>query len=1007
MAAVDDLFSAVRQACAPRVWSRGVELARAGAVVGEHRDEDEVVLRVAVTGSPIAPAVTLWLDDSEWECECESRRESCFHVAAAVIAFKQATNAGEELPGPGAQMARVAYRIHRTPEGLAFDRVLIRGEGEEAREYPLDDRLTAYSRGRIKGSSALLTTAADMTIEVVLGGLQRGVLPTKVMRVILPHLAPDGERPSDVKLDGVPIKISSTPVRPHVKVANDRNSDGVRISLIRDPEITEFFKNGAVLCGETLRPTGVVGLKRDEVLRLKKGIIYPREQVVGLVSDVIPHLEKHTTVHIRSKRLPHKKASLRPRLTFDTRRQGDGLAVLPTIVYGEPAVARVDGQRLVTFGEILPERDRIAEERLRTRLSFELEMSAGRPKVFAGEEAMTIGERLAALGEVRGGGHEEFFRVGPLRPRIVGDGARPRITFFTVGEGGEGDEGGEGEGPSGRGGEVDAGRVVEAWERGESLVPLGTGGFAPLPVDWLERYGPHLTFLLSARGADGTLQPWARPSLAELAVDLDDRAVDPDLSALRALTEDFTGLPPTKLPEDLRATLRDYQEAGVRWLAFLRRAGLGALLADDMGLGKTLQTLCTLERGAPALVVVPTSVLHAWADELGRFRPTLKVHRYYGPGRVLEPGADVTLTTYALLRREREGLRRAPALEGQEQEPWDTVVLDEAQTIKNPESQVAQAAFELEAKHRIALSGTPVENRLDELWSILFFLNRGLLGSRSDFRRNFADPIAAGSPPVAAELRRRIRPFVLRRRKSEVARELPPRTEVVLRCQLDKREREVYNALRAATLSEVAEELAKGKGVLKALEALLRLRQASCHRGLIPGQEAASSSKVRLLRSTLEEIVDEGHKALVFSQWTGLLDRIEPELEDAGLGFTRLDGSTRDRESVVRHFQDPKGPPVMLISLKAGGTGLTLTAADHVFLVDPWWNPAVEDQAADRAHRIGQDKPVLIHRLVAEDTVEERILALQARKRAIADAALGGADQAGGLSKADLLALLD
>ncbi len=995
MVAINDLFSAVFRASARPVWARGVELARAGAVVGEHRDEDEVILRVAVTGSPIAPAVTLWVDDGEWDCECESRREVCFHVVAAVIALKQAVEAGEELPGLGARMARVGYRMHRTPKGLSFDRALVRGEGQDAVEHTLDDRLTAYSRGRLSGSKAILTTAADMTIEVVLGGLQRGVLPLKVMRVILPHLASDREREVDVKLDDVPIKIDATPVRPHVKVADDKDSDGIRVSLIRDPAISEFFKNGAVLCGDTLRPTGIVGLTRVEVMRLKAGIIYPREQAVGLISDVIPHLKKHTTVHIRSKRLPHKKVSLRPRVVFETRRQGDSLAVLPTIVYGEPAVARVDGQRLVTFGEVLPERNRIAEERLRTRLSYELEMSAGRAMLFLGEDAMTIGERLAALGEVRGDAQHEFFRASPLRPRLGGDQGRSKITFFSGGEG------------TSEVREVDAHRVVDAWQRGESLVPLAGGGFAPLPVDWLERYGQHLIFLLDARGADGSIQAWARPVLAELAVDLEGHDIGPELMALRSLAEDFEGLPPVVLPKDLGATLRDYQETGVRWLAFLRRAGLGALLADDMGLGKTLQTLCTIVPGSQTLVVMPTSVLHAWAKELRRFRPALRVHRYYGPGRELDPLADVTLTTYTLLRREREKLQRAPVAEGAEPKPWDTVILDEAQSIKNPTSQVAQAAFEIEAVHRIALSGTPVENRLDELWSILFFLNRGLLGSRTDFRRNFSDPIAAGSPKAAKELRRRIRPFVLRRRKSEVARELPPRTEVVLRCQLDEREREVYDALRAATRSEVAEQLAAGKGVLKALEALLRLRQASCHRGLVPGQEAKTSSKVVLLRETLEEIVAEGHKALVFSQWTGLLDRIEPALKGAGLAFTRLDGSTRDREAVVNAFQDPDGPPVMLISLKAGGTGLTLTAADHVFLVDPWWNPAVEDQAADRAHRIGQERPVLIHRLVAENTVEERILALQERKREIADAALGEANQAGGLSKNDLLALLD
>jgi SNF2 family DNA or RNA helicase len=299
-----------------------------------------------------------------------------------------------------------------------------------------------------------------------------------------------------------------------------------------------------------------------------------------------------------------------------------------------------------------------------------------------------------------------------------------------------------------------------------------------------------------------------------------------------------------------------------------------------------------------------------------------------------------------------------------------------------------------------------VENRLDELWSQFHFTNRGLLGGRADFQERYAKPIAEAQTGAAARLHERIRPFMLRRLKRDVAPELPPRTDMVLRCALNPDERSVYDAIRAATMAEVVEKLQAGGNVLAALEALLRLRQACCHSALVPGQQAATSSKVELLCETLSEAVDEGHKALVFSQWTGLLDLVEGPLNAAGIRFNRLDGSTKDRGEVVRTFQDEAGPPVMLVSLKAGGTGLNLTAADHVFLLDPWWNPAVEDQAADRAHRIGQERPVFVHRLVAEDTVEERILALQDEKRAIAQAALEGSDRGSALTRDDLLALL-
>jgi len=350
-----------------------------------------------------------------------------------------------------------------------------------------------------------------------------------------------------------------------------------------------------------------------------------------------------------------------------------------------------------------------------------------------------------------------------------------------------------------------------------------------------------------------------------------------------------------------------------------------------------------------------------------------------------------------LLRRDRESLTARH---------WQAVILDEAQAIKNPSSQVAQAAYQLRADQRITLTGTPVENRLEELWSQLHFLNPGLLGGRRDFEERYAGPIGDGDEAALEHLRMRLRPFVLRRKKSEVAPELPPRTEMVLHCVLSEEERAVYDAVLAATRNDVVQQLQGGGNVLAALEALLRLRQACCHPQLLPGQSLDVSAKLALLSDRLETAVAEGHKALVFSQWTSLLDLVEPRLREAGLGFTRLDGSTRDRGAVVREFSASDGPPIFLISLRAGGTGLNLTAADHVFLLDPWWNPAVEAQAADRAHRIGQERPVFIHRMVAENTVEERILALQDKKRELADAALSDAGAAGRITREDLLALL-
>ena len=463
---------------------------------------------------------------------------------------------------------------------------------------------------------------------------------------------------------------------------------------------------------------------------------------------------------------------------------------------------------------------------------------------------------------------------------------------------------------------------------------------------------------------------------------------------MRALVDDFDGIPDAPLPDDFLGELRSYQQTGINWLTFLRKAEMGGVLADDMGLGKTIQALCMIRE--KTLVVAPRSVLRNWENEASKFRPGLKVSVYHGPDRKFDKDADLIITTFALLRGDQEKLTKIE---------WDMVILDEAQAIKNPQSQVAQAAFKLNARFRVTLTGTLVENRLEELWSQMHFVNPGLLAGRKDFDERYAQPISRADTGVAKHLRERIRPFILRRLKREVAPELPPRTEQILRCQLSGAEREVYNTVRVATQAKLMER-AGAPNVMAALEALLRLRQASCHAGLVPGQSAEGSSKIDLLVDTLSSVVAQGHKALVFSQWTGLLNLIEPHMQGAELDFVRLDGQTRDRQGVVDTFQADDGPPVMLISLKAGGTGLNLTAADHVFLVDPWWNPAVEDQAADRAHRIGQDKPVMVYRLVAEDTVEERIIALQQRKRALAEAALGSADQAASITRDDLMALL-
>jgi superfamily II DNA or RNA helicase len=971
---IQALFEAIRRECSTAGWSRGVELVRADAVSGDSDDGDEIVIRVSERGGLICPTVTLYPGDRDWECDCGSPQAGCAHAAAAVIALRQARKEGAALPGSEKTGGRIGYRFRRCSGGLELDRVVISGGENEN----LKTTLAAIASGRVDGPR-FLATQTDLAVERILGSRLHGALP----RGIVPRLLATLADCPNVQLDEVSVRTSGERIGLCARLIDA--DGGFQLSVGRDPRVTEVIGVDTVLCGGTLHPVGATNLTGRELEELTRGRTFGPGDVADLVTEILPSLSQRIPIDVQTRRLP-KTVEERPRLSVEVRREGEELSVLPTLVYGDPPIARVDAGKLVSLRSPVPLRDEAGERQLIRKIQNELHLLPGRRVRLSGEEAVELASRLEAWGGEILGDSREAFRVAPrLRPQLRVDGRHLEVHFVTSGAG-DGSE---------KARRADPARVLRAWRKGDSLVPLEGGGWAPLPANWLERFGHRIADLLAARGESGEIPRCALPDLAKVCEGLGE-PIPPAADELRSLVEGFDGIPACELPPDLAGTLRAYQRSGVDWLCLLRDAGLGALLADDMGLGKTLQALCAV-RGR-TLVVAPTSVLHNWVREIERFRPGLSCALYHGPRRSLDRGADVTIASYAILRLDADRLAG---------EKWDTAILDEAQAIKNPDSQVARAAYRLEADFRVTLSGTPVENRLDELWSQFHFINRGLLGGRRDFEERYTKPIGAGATEAAERLRARIRPFLLRRVKKEVAPELPPRTDVVLRATLRENERDTYDAVRAATLRNVVDVLASGSGVLAALEALLRLRQAACHPALLPGQVAETSSKIELLMELVDEAVAEGHKMLVFSQWTSLLDLVEPHLHTAGFAFARLDGSTRNRGDVVDRFQSPNGPPILLASLKAGGVGLNLTAADHVFILDPWWNPFAEDQAADRAHRIGQDRPVSVYRLVAADTVEERVLALQEKKRGIAEAALGAAERAAALTRDDLLALLE
>ena len=553
---------------------------------------------------------------------------------------------------------------------------------------------------------------------------------------------------------------------------------------------------------------------------------------------------------------------------------------------------------------------------------------------------------------------------------------------------------------------------------GRKYVRLADGTFARIDPQKVREVLQRQAEILATGGGNGGRLPLSQAGrIEDLLAQVGRSSVTGDTKDLFKKLQDIDEIKGTRKPRNLKAQLRPYQEQGFHWLWFLHEIGSGGVLADDMGLGKTIQTLALLlavknedskiegkRKPFKALIVAPTSVVTNWLREMDRFAPSLRHALWHGAERrerqdELED-ADVVVTSYALLRRDEEMLKEID---------WRYVIVDEAQQIKNPLSATARAAKRLRADRRLALSGTPIENRLSEIWSIFDFVSPGLLGPLDKFEERYSRPIDAGDKGAAERLRATIHPFILRRTKAEVARDLPEKIETDQFCELTGEQASLYAAVlkevRAQVMGEV-ERQGLARSQIQILAGLTRLRQAACDPRLLGlprefGDE--DSGKLVALRDLVETSIEGGHRVLVFSQFVSMLQIVKRAMDEDGVKYEYLDGSTKDRQACVENFQREDGPPVFLISLKAGGSGLNLTAADTVIHFDPWWNPAVEDQATDRAHRIGQTRVVTTYRLIAKGTIEEKILELAEKKRELVGAVLS--EDVGGskkLTKGDL-----
>ena len=1008
----------LRESVPPTTYKKGRAYASSGRVSLLTTAADGLEARVQGSlGEQYEVRLRIERGEVESRCSCPAWNQygpHCKHVVAAAVALcgqRESSPAQERSPPPMLNKLENWLGLSAAVDPVFLYRLTPVRMGVIARQWLIDvRRQDAQSKGPVPVrrtlSSGIRLSPADEQIFSELAQREtrydgRVVLSDEDLCELVDLLSD-----RRVIYRGTPLSFSSAAARLQVQLESRLGVATARLEVAFPNGTTAPFKESAVLLGRrsyafsgqtlhALEPGFPRRLLRKWLL--EPSMVFPEAQLERVLSFFAAHLPRFH-LNLRADGVEVEDA-VEPQFVLTLEGDAEHIRARLAARYGQTTVAVLPGATQVGYAAV-PGADGKAS-RLYLR-SESAEREAAKQLLEQGFRFAPSSQLFEASGDTAlmfwVHGHkqlpEDWEKSAAHSPKVrIRNRIRPRVRIKTSGtDWFQLDTEFSVDGQA-----VDLGAVRLWLDSGRRFIALKDGSFAEADREELAKVAGLLEETGALPGAPSTRLPlYQAPALEMLAELREFTEVQASARKLMAELKDSSGIVPASAPEGIRAKLRPYQESGLSWLWFLHRHRLSGILADDMGLGKTLQSLTLLQKAKdaegskPSLVVAPTSVLVNWQREVERFAPQLTTALWHGQERKERAESlrdvDLVLTSYALARRDVEELSRIG---------WRYLVLDEAQNIKNADSVTAQACKSLPSEQRLALTGTPLENRLAELWSIFDFLMPGFLGSAEDFAERYVQRVEIDADPEARErLRRRIGPFLLRRLKDEVARDLPPKTESVAYCEMDPGQAALYREVLEESRRKIYQSISKvgfKRSQISILSALTRLRQVCCDARLLhlpPRTLLPPSAKRQRFWELVEDLVSEGHRALVFSQFTQMLALLTEEADERKIPYLYLDGRTRDRMSRVDAFNSPEGPPLFFISLKAGGTGLNLTAADYVLHYDPWWNPAVEEQATDRTHRIGQTKAVISYKLIVRCTVEEKILNLQSRKKQLAEGLL-------------------